>query len=165
MACATCGAVIERGKRYKTDKYKSYQFCSEDCYNRFCEIKQAPKPVVNFKPEKNTDRRKFTDFIQEWTGNQVNWAWLMKQAKDVQEEYELDWLAMWRVCYYARYYEGVCWDWQYGLGQIFPRYIEPTRAFQQMIANNKQLEIPAEQEHIIYSTAITPNARKWRERN
>ena len=145
MTCILCGVEIPRGKRYQGDKYKNLHFCSEDCFKRYCKIKSAPKPLINFKPEKGTDRRQFTDYIQEWTNDEVNWQWIMKQAKDIQEEYDIDWHEMYLVCKYARVYEGVEWDFNYGLGQIFPRYIQPCTEFREAIQKAKSVEIPNEQ--------------------
>lgn len=144
MNCIICNKEIPRGKRYQGNKYKSLHFCSEECFNKYCKIKSAPKPLINFKPEKGTDRREFTDYIQEWTGDKVNWALIMKQAKDIQEEYNLNWHEMYLVCKYAHIYEGVEWDFNYGLGQIFPRYIQPCINFQEAIKNAKSVEIPIE---------------------
>lgn len=144
MTCDVCGKDIPRGQRYKGDKYANQHFCSEDCYKRFCTIKLSPRALINFKPEKGTDRREFTDYIQEWTNDMVNWQWVMKQAKDIQEEYELDWHEMYLICKYARVYEGVEWDFQYGLGQIFPRYIQPCRDFREAIKMAKTTELPEE---------------------
>lgn len=145
MTCDVCSKEIPRGQRYQGNKYKSLHFCSEDCFKKYCSIKFKPKPLVNFKPEKGTDRRKFTDYLQEWTGDKINWPSVMKQAKDIQEEYELDWYEMYLVCKYARVYEGVEWDFNYGLGQIFPRYIKPCMEFRETINHAKSVEIPNEQ--------------------
>lgn len=149
MKCAVCSKEIPRGKRYQGDKYKSVHLCSEECFKKYCEIKIKPKPLVNFKPEKGSNRRIFTDYIQEWTDNKVNWSWLMKQAKDIQEEYDIDWYSMYLVCKYARKYEEVEWDNQYGLGQIFPRYIEPCQEFMNKIKENKNIQIEDDKINVI----------------
>lgn len=149
MKCAICSKEIPRGKRYQGDKYKSVHLCSEECFKKYCEIKTKPKPLVNFKPEKGSNRRIFTDYIQEWTDNKVNWSWLMKQAKDIQEEYDIDWYSMYLVCKYARKYEEVEWDNQYGLGQIFPRYIEPCQEFMNKIKENKNIQIEDDKINVI----------------
>lgn len=142
MICDVCSKEILRGQRYQGNKYKSLHFCSENCFKKYCSIKSKPKAVVNFKPEKGTSRRKFTDYIQEWTDDKINWPSIMKQAKDIQEEYELDWNEMYLVCKYARVYEGVEWNYNYGLGQIFPRYIQPCAEFRDAIKKAKLAEIP-----------------------
>ena len=142
MTCDVCGKEIPRGQRYQGNKYKSLHFCCEDCFKRYTKLKTKPKPIINYKPEKGTDRRKFTDFIQEWTDDKANWPYLMKQAKDIQEEYDLDWHTMYLVCKYAKNYENVEWDFQYGLGQIFPKYIQPCLSFAKSIKQAKLAEIP-----------------------
>lgn len=161
--CEVCGAEIPRGQRYKAGKYKSHIFCGEECFERFCALKSAPKPPVNFKPEPNTNRRAFTDFIQEWTGDNVNWAWVMKQAKDIQEQYDLTWEQMYKIAYYARRYEKVAWDDRYGLGQIFPKYIEPEAQFEEELKKNKQTDLPQD---IFREIKVTEKRKraKWRER-
>lgn len=145
MKCCVCDKEILRGQKFQSPKYKSYYFCSENCYEKFIRLKSAPKPPINFKPLPNTNRRKFSDYIQEWTNDWANWPLVMKQAKDIQEEYELDWYEMYLVCKYARVYEGVEWDFNYGLGQIFPRYIKPCMEFRETINRAKSVEIPNEQ--------------------
>lgn len=142
MTCDVCGKNIPRGKRYKSDRYQAKHFCSEECYNRFLKIKSQPKSRVNFKPDKTHPRRKFTDYLQEWTGDRVNWEAIMKQAKDITEEHGLSWEEMYLVLKYARVYEQVEWDFQYGLGQIFPRYIQPCMEFIESINKAKQAEVP-----------------------
>lgn len=149
MTCDVCGKEIQRGKRYQGNKYKSLHFCSEECFKRYSKLKSKPKPRVNYKPEKGTDRRKFTDFIQEWTDDKANWPYIMKQAKDIQEEYDLDWHSMYLICKYAKIYESVEWDFKYGLGQIFPKYIQPCLSFIKDIQNAKNIEIPKQEQNII----------------
>ena len=149
MNCDVCSKEIPRGKRYQGNKYKSLHFCSEDCWKKYCAIKSKPKAVVNFKPEKGTSRRKFTDYIQDWTDDNVNWPAIAKQAKDIQEEYELDWNEMYLVCKYAKLYEGHVWDLKFGLGQIFPKYIKPAKDFVNAINKIKNAEIPKEETYIV----------------
>ena len=149
MNCDVCSKEIPRGKRYQGNKYKSLHFCSEDCWKKYCAIKSKPKAVVNFKPEKGTSRRKFTDYIQDWTDDNVNWPAIAKQAKDIQEEYELDWNEMYLVCKYAKLYEGHVWDLKFGLGQIFPKYIKPAKDFVNAINKIKNAEIPEEETYVV----------------
>lgn len=163
MNCDVCGKEILRGQRYQGDKYKSLHFCSEECFKRYCKLKSKPKPLVNFKPEQGSDRRKFTDFIQEWTNDTANWPFLMKQAKDIQEEYDLDWNEMYLVCKYAKVYEGVEWDYQYGLGQIFPKYIKPCQDFRESIRQAKEQNVPEEQTVIIKKHKIVNKVKSFEE--
>lgn len=149
MKCDTCGKEYGRGQGFHGAKYKQFHFCSQDCYEKYCKIKNAPKPPTNFKPEKGSDRRKFTDYIQEWTNNQVNWQWLMKQAKDISEEYELNWYEMYMVLKYCKTYEELDWNLEYGLYQFFPKYIEPMRIFLNNIQNLKQISLEEEETYIV----------------
>ena len=149
MTCDVCSKEILRGQRYQGNKYKSLHFCSEDCFKKYCSIKSKPKAVVNFKPEKGTSRRKFTDYIQDWTDDKINWPMAMKQAKDIQEEYELSWHDMLMVLKYAREYDNYVWDLNYGLYQVFPKYIEPTQDFVNAINKAKNTEIPEEETYVV----------------
>ena len=147
--CSFCGKDIPRGKSYIGTKYKSLKFCCEEHFNQYVKIKSQPKPPINFKPPLNSTRRKFTDYIQEWTDDNVNWPAIAKQAKDIQEEYELDWNEMYLVCKYAKLYEGHVWDLKYGLGQIFPKYIKPAKDFINAINKIKNTEIPEEETYVM----------------
>lgn len=138
MVCAICGVEIARGKRFQSPTYKTTHFCSEDCYNRFCALKKSPKEVVNYKPKTGTDRRKFTDFLQMWFPYEPNWALLMKQAKDIQEEYEIDWHEMYLVLKYCKDYEQIELIPEYGLYQFFPKYIQPMRLFKDKCSQSRK---------------------------
>ena len=72
MKCCICDKEIARGKKFQGTRYQNYNFCSEACYEKFIKLKSAPKPKVNYKPQKGSPRRKFTDYIQEWTNDMVN---------------------------------------------------------------------------------------------
>ena len=137
--CSYCGADIPKGQSYCGNKYTSLRFCSEEHFTQYVKIKTKPKPPVNFKPQQGTDRRKFTDYIQEWCETEPRWEWLMKQAKDIQEEYGLDWEEMYLVLKYCRVYEGVEWDMQWGLYQFFPKYIQPMREFKQQCQEAREM--------------------------
>lgn len=164
MNCCVCGKEIPKGARFQAPKYKSYHFCCEECYERFVKLKSAPKPKVNYIPQRGTERRKFTDYIQEWTNDTANWQWLMKQAKDIQEEYELNWQEMYLVLKYCREYEGVEWLPEFGLYQFFPRYIEPTRNFIRAVNSVKALaQEDLEDEYEVVKKNV--GKRVWRERS
>ena len=119
MKCKVCNQDIEKGKRYKTEQYISYYFCSQDCYEKFLSQRNQPKSKINFKPDKGSQRRRFTDYLQDWTDDKINWPMAMKQAKDIQEEYELSWHDMLMVLKYAREYDNYVWHLNYGLYQVF----------------------------------------------
>lgn len=148
ITCICCGKKFIKGTNYKGEKYKNLKFCSKDCYDKFIKMKSAPKSPVNYKPEKGSERRKFTDYIQSWVGN-INWAYIMKQAKDIQEEYKLDWTTMYKVLKYCREYEELEWNLEYGLYQFFPKYIKLMQDFSQAILQNKNNDF-IEEDEIIY---------------
>lgn len=149
MTCDVCGKDIPRGARYVGERFKNQHFCSGECYRRFLEIKLRPKDLVNFKPDYGTQRRKFTDYLQEWTDDKINWPQAMKQAKDIMEEYDLDWKDMYLVAKYARIYEQVQWDFEWGLYQIFPKYIQPCAEFQEAIKKSKTEPMPLEETYTV----------------
>ena len=130
MNCVVCNKTIARGQRYKSERYKTIHFCCEECYKKYCEIKDNTV----------SDSRKFTDYLQDWIGD-TNWKLIMKQAKSIQEEYGLDFKEMRLVCKYAREYEEVEWDDRYGLGQIFPKYIQPCQDMIEKIKNNRNIPL------------------------
>lgn len=149
MTCTVCGKEYGKGKGFHGAKYKSIHFCCQDCYDRFVKMKNAPKPPVNYKPVQGTDRRKFTDYVQEWTNDKVNWQWIMKQAKDIQEEYELNWKQMYHVLKYCKEYEDMDWNIEYGLYQFFPKYIKPTEDFANAILATKSMQFVEDEIQII----------------
>lgn len=164
MKCCICDKEIARGKKFQGTRYQNYNFCSEACYEKFIKLKSAPKPKANYKPQKGSPRRKFTDYIQEWTNDMVNWQWIMKQAKDIQEEYELDWPEMYYVLKYCREYEMLEWDLEWGLYQFFPKYIEPTQEFIDTINQAKALaKEDLEDEYEVVKKNV--GKRVWRERS
>lgn len=140
MKCEVCGTEYGKGEGFHGTKYKAVHFCCQDCYDRFIKMKSAPKPTINYKPQKGSDRRKFTDYVQMLTENKANWQWLMKQAKDIQDEYEIDWQTMYRTLKYAHEYEDAEWKMEYGLYQFFPKYIKPMQEFTEAIMSAKQIE-------------------------
>lgn len=164
MKCAVCGKEYNKGEGFKGGKYKSLHFCSQDCFERYCKIKSAPKPPVNYKPQPNTDRRKYTDYIQDWTGDNVNWAYIMKQSKDIQEEYELNFHDMFLVLKYCREYEQLEWNYDWGLYQFFPKYILYMRNFQKSLKENKELAANFDFSDDTYIVNRKENQRrKWHE--
>ena len=92
---------------------------------------------INYKPPKKSDRRKVTDYIQDWWPYEPNWAFLMTQLKAIMDEYELSYIDVLLILKYCREYEQIELDPTYGLYQFFPKYIEPTRKFIEDIDNAK----------------------------
>lgn len=157
--CSYCGADIPKGQSYCGNKYTSLRFCSEEHFTQYVKIKTKPKPPVNFKPQHGTDRRAFTDLLQEWTDDRINWAAAMQQCKDLMDEFDLTWEDMRLTLKYAWKYEGVEWNPQYGLGQIYPRYIQPMREFKQQCQDAREMAKewePIEEVHEIKKTTKRP---------
>ena len=69
--CKVCGKEIPYGKSYKGEHFKNEKFCSAECYTERLNASTklnppTPKPKPNYKPPKKSDRRKVTDYIQDW---------------------------------------------------------------------------------------------------
>ena len=109
--CSICGKEIDRGKKYQNERYKNIIVCSKECYEQLIEIK---KNAV--KKEPYPDYNVLLDYIKD--------QWL---GKDI-----------YNVIKYAVEIEGYSIQFEYGLGQIFPKYIEPFNKFMEKIKNNKQ---------------------------
>lgn len=165
MICDVCNKEYNRGQGFHGSKYKSIHFCSQECYDKFVKIKIAPKPPINYKPAKGTDRRKFTDYIQEWTDDKVNWQWIMKQAKDIQEEYEIDWKIMYHVLKYCREYEDIDWNMEYGLYQFFPKYIKPMQDFSNAIIAFKTMQFTEDETQVIKKKKSYVSSIDWGDSN
>lgn len=90
-------------------------------------------------------QRMFTDYIQDWVGD-VNWAWIIRQAKAIKKEYAIDFNFMRMVLKYCKEYEELDWDLEYGLYQFFPRYIKPTQEFCEQITRMKKMDFDCEDE-------------------
>lgn len=90
--------------------------------------------------------REFTDYLQEWAGDNVNWSMIMTQAKNIMKEYELSWKDMLYVLKYCRVYENIEWNDKYGLGQLFPKFIKPTQEFCEQITRMKKMDFDCEDE-------------------
>lgn len=140
--CKICGAEIPRGKAYKGDRFKQEHFCSEVCYQARCaNAQRAPKgqAKAQFQPTKSpSDRRKVTDLIQKIYGDDANWAFLGTQLKNIMYDYELEYKDVYYILKYSIYYEQVMVDKEFGLYQIFPKYIEPTEKFRAKLAEAKE---------------------------
>lgn len=152
MKCKVCNKEIGHGQRYKTETLTSVYFCSKECYENYLarpKTKPKTKPKTDYKPKPGSQRRRFTDYLQDWTDDRINWPMAMKQAKDIQEEYELSWHDMLMVLKYAREYDNYTWDLNYGLYQVFPKYIKPTQDFVDSINKNKNTEVPEEETYVV----------------
>lgn len=140
--CKICGAEIPRGKAYKGDRFKQERFCSKACYEvRLSQSQRAPKgqAKAQFKPIKApSTRRKVTDLIQKIYGDDANWAFLGTQLKNIMHDYQLEYEEVYYILKYSIYYEQVVVDKEFGLYQIFPKYIEPTARFREKLAEAKE---------------------------
>ena len=128
--CKICGVEIVRGQSYKGQRYKNERFCSKECYEKRCNATCQP----------GTDafrRRKVTDTIQEMWGLEANWTLLTKQLKDIMREYNLDYNDVYYVLKYCQVYEQVVIDEDYGLYQIFPKYIPLAQKFKAKLQESK----------------------------
>lgn len=140
--CKICGADIPYGKSYKGDRFKQEKFCSEACYQvRLSQSQRAPKGQSQPKPKPiktPSDRRKVTDLIQSIYGEDANWAFLGAQLKNIMHDYELEYKEVYYILKYSIYYEQVVVDKEFGLYQIFPKYIEPTEKFRAKLSEAKE---------------------------
>ena len=104
--CKVCGKEIPYGKSYKGEHFKNEKFCSAECYTerlnastRLHSTTSKPKP--NYKPPKKSDRRKVTDYLQDWWPYEPNWAFLMTQLKTIMDEYELSYVDVLLILKYS----------------------------------------------------------------
>lgn len=144
--CYICGTEIPRGQRYKSPRYKSIPVCSEACYNTLLEQK-----LNATKAEPYPNYNKLTDYIKDkWGGNEnVNWMMTHKQIKHLVEKQAMSCNEIRMVLKYAIEIEGVCVDVEYGLGQFFPKYIDPCMKFVEQINRAKELAENMEEEEVV----------------
>lgn len=117
MVCKQCGCTIPRGTKFQQTKYKSISFCSEECFNAYDQNRE-PAP-----------QRQLTDYIQAISDVPPNWAYLIRQSKAIEKNYGLDQKQQLLVIRFAVEFEGAEFMVQYGLGQFFPKYIQPYQEF------------------------------------
>lgn len=84
------------------------------------------------------DRRKVTDLIQEMWGEDANWKLLTAQLRNIMKEYKLTHKDVYYVLKYCKDYEQVVIDGEYGLYQLFPKYIDATQIFRDKLAKAKE---------------------------
>lgn len=117
MVCKQCGCTIPRGTKFPQTKYKSVSFCSEECFNAY-DQNRAPAP-----------QRQLTDYIQAISDVEPNWAYIIRQSKAIEKNYGLDQKQQLLVIRFAVEFEGAEFMSEYGLGQFFPKYIQPYQEF------------------------------------
>ena len=84
------------------------------------------------------DRRKVTDLIQSMWGEDVNWKLLTAQLKNIMKEYDLTHKDVYYILKYCKDYEQVVIDGEYGLYQLFPKYIDATQMFRDKLVEAKE---------------------------
>ena len=144
--CYICHIEIPRGSRYKGNRFKNISVCSEQCYNELCHLKDNV-----FKKEPYPDYNRLTDLIRDtWGGSKnVNWLLTAKQIKYLVEKQNLTCIDLCGIINYAVKYEGLNIDIDYGIGQIFPKYIEPYFKFKEQVEYIKE-NADIEEDEIIY---------------
>lgn len=157
--CYICGTEIPRGQRYKSPRYKSIPVCSEDCYNVLLEQK-----ANTTKAEPYPGYNKLTDYIKDkWGGSEnVNWMLTHKQIKHLVEKQAMSCNEIRMVLKYAIEIEGECVDVEYGLGQFFPKYIDPCMKFVEQINRAKELAESMEDEEVVVKK-VSKQMKKVRE--
>ena len=131
--CEICGVEIPRGRRFKGEKYKSIPVCSEQCY---CQLLENKKNAPRKEPYPGYNRLMST--IEKCWGEEINWMLTAKQIKSLIEQYDLTCDDIRAIIVYAVKYEGYIIVPEYGLGQIFPKYIEPFQRFREQLNKIKE---------------------------
>ena len=129
--CYICGTEIPRGQRFKSPRYKNLSFCSESCYNQYLASKKQPQT-------KSNSLDKLKAYINDLWQGQVNWPFMMRQIKNLKEEYNVNDMDIRLMLKYAVEYEGVKVNPEYGLLQ-FIQYLQPAKEFAEDILRNKEL--------------------------
>lgn len=88
--------------------------------------------------QEKKDRRKVTDLIQSMWGEDANWPLLTAQLKNIMEDYELTHKDVYYVLKYCKDYEQIQVNLDYGLYQIFPKYIQVVDNFRDKLAEAKE---------------------------
>ena len=138
--CYICQAEIPRGQRFKSPRYKNLAFCSESCYNQYLASKQQPKSSSSLD--------KLKSYINDLWQDQVNWPFMMRQIKNIKEEYGVDDKDIRLMLKYAIEYEGAKINPEYGLLQ-FIQYLQPAKEFAEDILRNRELAERMEDEKVV----------------
>lgn len=88
--------------------------------------------------QQKKDRKKVTDLMQSIWGENANWKLLTAQLKNIMHDYKLDYKDVYYIFKYSICYEQVVVDKEFGLGQFFPRFIEPTELFRKTLVEAKE---------------------------
>lgn len=150
--CYICQAEIPRGQRFKSPRYKNLPFCSEGCYNQYLASKQQPKLSSSLD--------KLKSYINDLWQGEVNWPFMMRQIKNLKEEYGVSDNDIRMMLKYAVEYEGVKVDLDYGLLQ-FIQYLQPSQEFAQEIRKNQALAENMEDDEVEVVKASKGNGKTW----
>lgn len=150
--CVICNQSIPRGQRYKSPTHKSLSFCSESCYNQHLASKQQPKPLSSLD--------KLKAYINDLWQGEVNWPFMMRQIKNLKEEYGVDDNGIRMMLKYAVEYEGVKVDLDYGLLQ-FIQYLQPSQEFAEEIRKNQALAESMEGDEVEVVKTNRGNKKRW----
>lgn len=135
MMCVVCNKTIQRGHRFVGSKYKNLKFCCEECYNQYCSSKKKKTKNTN---EKYLGWKKLIAYINTiYPDNYLNWPMITKQIKSIMEEYNIDCDTIRKTIRYAIEYEQYRLNPEWGLGQFFPRFLQPMLNFVERIKLNK----------------------------
>ena len=150
--CCICEKIIKRGQRYPSPRYKNLAFCSEACYNQYLAFKQQPKSSSSLD--------KLKAYINDLWQGEVNWPFMMRQIKNLKEEYGVDDNDIRMMLKYAVEYEGVKVDVDYGLLQ-FIQYLQPSQEFAQEIRKNWALAESMEDDEVEVVKVSRGNGKRW----
>lgn len=151
--CCICEKIIKRGQRFKSPRYKNLSFCSEPCYNQYLASKQKPKTT-------SSSLDKLKSYINDLWQGQVNWPFMMRQIKNVKEEYNIDDKDIRLMLKYAIEYEGAKVNPEYGLLQ-FVQYLQPSQEFAKDILRNRELAKNIEDDEVEWVKASRGNGKRW----
>ena len=102
-------------------------------------VKKQPKSLSSFNKLKN--------YINDLWQGQVNWPFMVRQIKNLKEEYGVDDKDIRLMLKYAIEYEGVEVNPEYGLLQ-FIQYLQPAKEFAEDILRNKELAESMEEDEV-----------------
>ena len=167
--CLWCGKDIPRGQRYKSPTLSSKPWCSEDCYLAYVQEQESkPKPKTKTEPKpKYPYLKELKDYITTlYPPDTISWEVVTKFIKDAITRYDLDCYRMRNILLFAINYCDHQVNEQYGLGQFFPRYIEPYQRFRDTILANRKaaMDLEDEDEAIEISLPQQVDRTKYRER-
>ena len=90
--------------------------------------------VPKLTEQEKKDRLKVTDLIQSMWGEEANGRLLTAQLKSIMKEYELTHKDVYYILKYCKDYEQIVIDGDYGLYQLFPKYIQIVEDFRIKLA-------------------------------